>query len=245
MSMEDILKVLVDSRQQGSSTQNADPMTSLIGGLLGGQSQGGVNLSDGVDAGDVMSLVGGLMGATGQPQSASQQQAGGLGDMMGALEGIMGGGQSGMQTASDPVMMLLQPFIEPLAKKANIPPAIAMIVVSFVAHKLLAHHPTSGRDSNTFDLEDLLGQVNSGGVNSSLLQNSGMIREISMKTGMDEATAEKSLGIAFNLVGQGAASLANRNSAGPSPKPKVPAGQPAKPGAGKIGVTSRAKSVKK
>ena len=57
MSMEDILKTLVNSRQQGNSAQDADPMASLVGSLLGGgQSQGGVNLSDGVDAGDVAGL---------------------------------------------------------------------------------------------------------------------------------------------------------------------------------------------
>ena len=39
MSMEDILKALVDSRQQESSTQGADQMTDLIGGLLGGGQQ--------------------------------------------------------------------------------------------------------------------------------------------------------------------------------------------------------------
>jgi hypothetical protein len=277
--MEDILKALVDSRQQGSSTQGgADPMTGLIGGLLSGGSQsggqqggtdladmanlvggllgatqpqgasqqGGVNLSDGVDAGDVMNLVGGLMSGAQQTQSASQPQTGGLSGMMGALEGIMSGGQSGMQTASDPIMMLLQPFIEPLAKKANISPAIAMIVVSFVAHKLLAHHPTSGRDSNTFDLDEMLGQLGSTGrVAPGLLNNSGMVRELSMKTGLDEVTAEKSLGLAFSLVSKNAASLANKSSMRPSPKPKVPARQPAKPGGGKIGANSRAKSVKK
>ena len=36
MSMEDILKVLVNSRQQGSQSQSADPMADLIGNLLGG-----------------------------------------------------------------------------------------------------------------------------------------------------------------------------------------------------------------
>lgn len=39
MSMEDILKVLVNSRQQGSSSQTADPMAELIGGLLGSAPQ--------------------------------------------------------------------------------------------------------------------------------------------------------------------------------------------------------------
>ena len=74
--------------------------------------------------------------------------------MMGLLEMVMGG--QGGSTANDPIMGLLKPFVAPLAKKANISPEIAMIVVSFVAHKLLAHHPTSGRDSNTFDLDDML-----------------------------------------------------------------------------------------
>ncbi len=36
MAMEDILKALVDSRQQPASQQGADPMANLIGGLLGG-----------------------------------------------------------------------------------------------------------------------------------------------------------------------------------------------------------------
>jgi hypothetical protein len=202
--MEDILKTLVASRQQGSSAQGGDQMTNLIGGLLGGQSQGGVNLSDGIDAGDVAGLLGGLMGASQKPEAESQQPAGGLSGMMGMLESVMGGQGAGQ---NDPVMMMLQPFIGPLAKKAGISPQIATIVVSFVAHKLLAHHPTSGRDSNQFDLEQLLGQVSSGQVDSKLLRNSGMVKELSKKTGLDEATAEKSLQMGFSMVGKSAASL--------------------------------------
>lgn len=199
MSMEDILKVLVDSRQpQGGTGQSqGDPMTALIGGLLGG----------------------------GQP-SAGQGQVG-LGNMMGMLESIMGGGQqspmpgvSGGQMpmgANDPIMGLLQPFVTQLAKKANIEPAIAMVVISFVVHKLLAHHPTSGRDSTSFNLEDMLGQISSGSVNSGLLQNSGMVSELAQKTGLDEATAQKSLNAAFALVGKGLSGAASGNSA---PRPQ-------------------------
>jgi hypothetical protein len=212
--MEDILKALVSSRQQGSSNQGADPMADLVGSLLGGGggSQGGVNLSDGVDAGDVMSMLGGLMGGAQQAQVPSQSQAGGLGGIMGALEGIMGGGQGGSQPANDPIMMMLQPFVAPLAEKANIPPAIAMIVVSFVAHKLLAHHPASGRDSNSFNLEDMLGQIGSGSIDSGLLHSSGMVGELSKKTGLDNTTAEKSLQLGFSMVGKSAASLMESNA---------------------------------
>jgi hypothetical protein len=154
--------------------------------------------------GDVAGLLGGLMGGAQQQAPSQSAQAGGLGSMMGALEGIMGGQGAGQ---SDPIMGLLQPFVEPLAKKAKISPEIAMIVVSFVAHKLLAHHPTSGRDSNTFDLEDLLGQVNAGKVDPALLKQSGMVSELSKRTGLDEAAAEKALQTGFTMVGKSAASL--------------------------------------
>lgn len=178
MSMEDILKVLVNSRQQGSSSnQGSDPMADLIGGLLGGQQQ---------------------------TPTASQQQ-GGLGDMMEMLEMVMGGNQTGSTNqaaaGNDPLMMLLQPFVVQLAKKINIPPEIAMIVVSLVAHKLLSHHPTSGRDSNSFDLDDMLMQMNSGKINSNVLQQSGMIREVSQRTGMNEADSEKALNTALTMFG--------------------------------------------
>lgn len=180
MSMEDILKVLVDSRQQGSSTgQGSDPMADLIGGLLGGQQQ---------------------------QAPASSGQQGGLGDMMGMLEMVMGGNQTGSMNqaaaGSDPILLLLQPFVVKLAKKMKIPPEIAMVVVSFVAHKLLAHHPTSGRDSNTFDLDDMFTQMNSGNINTNILQESGMVREVSRLTGMDEANAAKTLDTTLSMFGK-------------------------------------------
>lgn len=178
MSMEDILKVLVNSRQQGSSSQTADPMTELIGGLLG---------------------------SAPQAQTPSQQTDG-LSGMMGLLETVMGGSQAGGAAQSslvnDPIMMLLQPYVEKLAKKMNIAPEIAVIVVSYVAHKLLAHHPSSGRDSNSFNLDDMLQQMASGRIDSSILQDSGMVKEISKSTGLDEATAIKTLDTAFGMLGK-------------------------------------------
>lgn len=178
MSMEDILTALVNSRKQGGApSQASDPMTDLIGGLLGG----------------------------GQPAAGSSQQ-GGLGDMMGILEMFMGGNQPGAMSqsaaGSDPLMMLLQPFVTQLANKMKIPPEIAMIVVSLAAHKLLAHHPTSGRDSNSFDLDDMLSQMGSGQANSDVLHSSGMIREVSRRTGMNEADSEKALGAALTMFGK-------------------------------------------
>lgn len=185
MSMEDILKVLVNSRQPNSQSQqqNVDPMTELLGSLLG----------------------------SGQPSTSTQsrqQQTGGLGDLMSLLEIFMGGNQ-GQQTNSmnqmgmnNPIMLLLQPFVDKLAKKMNISPQIAMVVVSFVVYKLLAHHPTSGRDSNSFDLDDLLTQMSKGKIDPNILQTSGMINELSRSTGLDQTTAAKSLETAFGMFGK-------------------------------------------
>jgi hypothetical protein len=200
MSMEDILKVLVNSRQQGGSSNSSDnqnPMGALVGSLLGGlQSPQGASGNQ-----DLMgSLVGSLLGG-GQPQAGGNQQpTGGLGGMMGLLENVMGG--AGSAGGNDPIMGLLQPFITPLAQKAKISPEIASIVVSFVVHKLLAHHPTSGRDSTSFNFEDMFQQMSSGKIDQNMLRSSGMVKELSAKTGLDEATATKSLELGFSMVGK-------------------------------------------
>ncbi len=212
MSMEDILKVLVDSRQQQSNTpqqQNSDPMASLIGSLLGG----------------------------GQPQMQTQQpsQNSGSSDlsgMMGMLEMFMGAsGQSnsGTSTANDPIMTLLSPFIPALAQKVNISPQIATIVISFVVHKLLAHHPTSGRDSNSFNFEDMLGQMSTGKVDSNTLRQSGMVNELSMKTGLDDATTEQALQTAFSMVGKTVGGMGTK----PVSKPASAASRPKPTGTGR------------
>ena len=213
MSLEDIFKVLADSRQQGSASQpgGQDPMAQLIGGLLGGQGDssqtgqmtdlvgsllGGQDGSSG-QANQMADLVGGLLG--GQSPTPSTAPTGGLGDMLGLLETVIGTSQAGAQpTSSDPILSMLQPFINQLAEKVNISPALATIVVSFVVHKILSHHPTSGRDSTQFDLDDLL---RTGAIGADTLQSSGMVRELSRATGLDEKAASQSLDAAFSLLG--------------------------------------------
>jgi hypothetical protein len=153
--------------------------------------------------------------------------------MMGLLEMLMGG-QSGssMGTSNDPIMSLLTPFVAPLAKKANIPPEIAMIVISFVVHKLLAHHPTSGRDSNTFDLDNMLGQMGTGKIDSNLLRQSGMITELSKKTGLDDAQTEQALQLAFATVGKAVGGMVKKGGKPASAASKPKAGGKSLGGAG-------------
>jgi hypothetical protein len=207
MSMEDILKVLVNSRQQGSpSQQTADPMTDLIGSLLGGAQ------------------------APAQSHAPVNPNAGGtdLSGMMGLLETFMGGAQgTGSTSNNSPIMALISPFVPALAKKANVSPEIAMMVISFVVHKLLAHHPTSGRDSNSFNFEEMLGQMSSGKVDTSLLRQSGMVNELSKKTGLDEAATEEVLQLAFATVGKTVGGVVSN---GGSAKPSSAGSAPKKPG---------------
>jgi len=217
-SMEDILKILVDSRQQGSGQQQtADPMTDLIGGLLGSMQQpsGQAQNSGQPDLGSIMGLLGSMGGA--QPTQASQP-ATNLSGMMGLLEMFMGGSQNQQAAnplmANNPIMGMLKPFVNDIAKKMNISPEIAMIVVTFVVHKLLSHHPTSQRDSNSFDVDNMLQQMNSGKIDSNLLHQSGMVRELSQKTGLDEATAAKSLDTAFTMLGSQLSGGSIKKSAG-------------------------------
>jgi hypothetical protein len=264
--MDDILKLLVESRQPQGQTQRpsqqSDPMTELIGGLLGGGGASGSGQADAM-AGMLGSLLGGgqtqsggtsqqsnamsdmlgsLLGGGGQTpsqagggqadamsgmlgsllgggQSQTGGQQSGLGGMMSLLEMFTGaGGQSGISQSAmgnNPLMGLLQPLVEPLAKKLKISPELAMIVVSFVLQKMLAHHPTSGRDSTQFDLDDLFNQVGSTGkINPNMLQTSGMVEELSRVTGMDQATAAKSLNTAFTMVGQRALQAAGKSTGG-------------------------------
>lgn len=200
MSMDDILKVLVDSRkQQQSASQGADPMTDLIGSLLGGGSApsgGSSQQSDGMTE-----ALGNLLGG----QSSGGQQSG-LGGMMSLLEMFTGaGGQGGVgQSAlsSNPLGGLLQPLVKPLAEKLNISPEIATVVISFVLQKLLSHHPTSGRDSTQFNIDDLFSQLGSGKLDPTTLKNSGMVDELANITGMDRPQARKSLNTAFAMVGR-------------------------------------------
>lgn len=240
MSMDDILKLLVESRQQGQSqrsSQGSDPMTELIGGLLGGGQSSGGGQADAM-AGALGSLLGGggtqssgtsqqsdamtdmlgsLLGGSGQSQTGGGQQSG-LGSIMSLLEMVTGaGGQGGpgqSSASNNPIMGLIQPFVKPLAEKLKISPELAMIVVSFVLQKLLAHHPTSGRDSTQFDLDNLFGQLGSGKLDPSMLQNSGMVEELSRATGMDRHTATKSLNAAFSMVGRHALKSAAKPAGG-------------------------------
>lgn len=234
MSMEDILKALMQSTsaptQQSSS--GSDAMSQVLGGLLGGAQQGNTQQTGG--GGDMLSqALGGLLGGS---QQGTSQQGGGGGDMLSqALGGLLGGGQQsggaggigqllgglqqiiggtpgtgqqlplgggGLNTgASDPIMSLLQPVVAQLAAKAGISPQIATLIASIVLHYLVQSHPSTP-GASPLNLGSVMQTLASGGrLDQSTLQSSGIVNDVMQATGLDERQAVRSLNTTFNVLG--------------------------------------------
>jgi hypothetical protein len=200
MSMEDIMKALM---QSSTGTQQQASGGSGLGGLLGGLLGGGQQSA----GGDALSqAIGGLLGGG--------QQSGGsaVGQLLGGLEQIIGG-QAGTgqplsaatgtaPSTSDPVMVLLQPFVDKLAAKVGISPAIATVIVSIALKYLVQSHPSTP-GASPLDLGSVMQSLASGsGIDQSTLQSSGMVNDVMQATGLNQQQAVKSLNTTFNVLGK-------------------------------------------
>jgi len=201
MSMQDILKALMQSagsqQQPQQSTGGADAMSQMLGGLLGGSQQSG-------GGGDALSqVIGGLLGGGQQSGgSPATQLLGGLEQIIGAQSGA--GSQVPAATTpstSDPLMVLIQPFVNKVAAKVNISPALATIIVSIVLKYLLKSHPSTP-DESPLNLGSVMQTLASGGrISESTLQSSGMVNEVVRATGLDQQQAVKTLDTTFKVLG--------------------------------------------
>ncbi len=201
MVLEDLFGALTGGQQNNAAQSNSgvDPLASMLGGLLGGQS--------GSQSGDALSqLLGGVLGGeNSQTQSVGQDNQ--IGSAIGMLEGLMGGASTtgsnaNNGAANDPMMLMLTPFVDKLAQKYNIPPQIAVTVVSFAVHQLLSNHPASGRQG-VLDIGKLQEQIGSGqGVSHDYLHSTGLVSQLAQQTGLDHDTAGKSLKAVFDMLGQ-------------------------------------------
>jgi len=196
MTMQDILKALMQSsgsqQQPQQSGASGDAMSQVLGGLLGGGQQSG--------GGDALSqVIGGLLGGGQQGGSApASQLLGGLEQIIGAQSGATAGTAP---STSDPLMILLQPLVNKLAAKVNISPAIATIIVSIVLKYLLKSHPSTP-DESPLDLGSVMQTLASGGrISQSTLQSSGMVNEVVRATGLDQQQAVKTLDTTFKVLG--------------------------------------------
>lgn len=189
MSMEDLFKSLAQTATQAAqSPAGQSAISQMVGGLLSGGQQAGTQQGGG-QAGQMLGVLEQVIGGT--PGSGNLTQGGGT-----------------MPSANDPVMLLLQPVVNQLATKAKIDPQIATVIVSLVVHYLLSNHPSSGRGSNSLDLNGLLQQMTSGNIDQNIFHNSGMVNDVMQATGLNKTQAVKSLDATFNVLSghvQGAA----------------------------------------
>lgn len=212
MSMEDIMKALMQSSgapQQGTSQQSAgsDALSQVLGGLMGGGQQAAPQ-----GGGLLGGLLGGMMGGgqTQQPVNSGDQ-------MLGALEQIIGGqpgqgqqlglsqmatgnmGSMGGMGMNDPVSSMLQPVVSQVAAKANVPPQVAMVVASIAMHYLLSSHSSTSVKS-PMDLGSVMQELQSGGLSSNTLHQSGMVNDVMQATGLNKQGAQSSLNSVFQTL---------------------------------------------
>ena len=217
-----------EPQPEPSSFQQPMDLGGLLQGLLGGaggpadsyapppQTYGPQTYSPQADAMagqgglDVGSLLLQALLGGGSPMASTAQapapSAGGLGGLLGS---IMGGGSSTLAGDS-----FLAPIIDKLAEKLKLPPEIVQAVVAFVLGKLLQHRLQPGIDMGleieeaqdatpqVASLEDVVQSMNTGQrVTKAAIHDAGLVDELAEHTGLDHATAERSLQEVLNALG--------------------------------------------
>lgn len=153
------------------------------------------------DAGGMGDMLGALLGGGMQgaaPSTGVSQGGLGIGDILGA---VLGGGSTGIGTSP-----LLAPIANLLSNKLGLPPAIAQAVVAFVLAKVMSGGgATAGRTGVVEEgpgMQDLLQQAASGQrLNKRTLAATGLPEELAQHTGLDVDTATQSLQQALTLLG--------------------------------------------
>jgi len=195
------------------SQAEANPIADLIGSILGGMGGAETPVSpqaqpSGGGGNGIADLIGSLIGGGG---GGGQQSSGnGIAELIGSM---IGGGSTGNAQGISPIAQLL-------ADKTGLSPMIAQAVVAFFIAKIMefvgqrfmgggqpalpqgAPQEAAPQSGGGFDLDHLLSNINDEEAVNLHLSNSGMARELSSKTGLDEETAAQSLQTLVMLVGQ-------------------------------------------
>jgi hypothetical protein len=208
MSMEDIMKALMQSAggaaQQQQPAGGGDAMSQVLGGLMQAATQGSGGQA-GAGSEMLTQAIGGLLGG-------GQQGGAGVGQLLGGLQQIIGGtpgtgqqlpmgGNVANIAASDPIMMLLQPIVGQVAAKMKISPQLAMVIASIAVHYLIQSHPNTP-GASPMNLGNVMQSLSTGRkVDHSMMQNSGIVNDVMQATGMDQEKAVKSLDTTFGVLG--------------------------------------------
>ncbi len=175
----------------------------MLGSLVNALMQPGAGGQQSAGADMLSQVVGGLMG--GQQSSGAP-----VGQMLGALEQVIGGNPASGQlapnrgmapAANSPLMGLLSPVATTVAAKTGISPAIATTVAATAMHFLLSSHPAAGGNA-PLNMPNVAQQMASGGVSTDTLHSSGMVNAVAQATGLSKDDAAKSLNATFNAFQQ-------------------------------------------
>jgi hypothetical protein len=198
--VSDILGSILGGGQQQPQSRQAPPQAdNPIGDILGGILGGGQQQAPQPPASDPTGgILGGILGGGGSGNI--------LLDALGAAigSGVAGGGVLGAG-ASAAGNKVLSPIADMISQKLGIPKTIAMMIVSFAATKLLKGALGGNAQGKRFaDVVDpeLFSAITGGQANQRYIRNSGMVDEAMRQTGLDRATATKSLQMVFDQFGQ-------------------------------------------
>ncbi|HNS04353.1 MAG TPA: hypothetical protein PKM78_18455 [Anaerolineae bacterium] len=187
MNMDDLANALNKSNAApkakggGQSTGSQPDLGDLMGMLGGGGQQSGGQ----PDLGSLLGMLGG---------GGSQSGQGGD-PLSGLLGGLLGGGSGGGMSGGP-----FDALARPLAEKLGISPQIASAVVMFLANALLAGK-AGNRSGGGADLNQVLGMIDSGEMDSKALRNNQLVQDLSQQTGLDQQTAARSISAVVDMLG--------------------------------------------
>lgn len=176
-----------ESETQAAAQSGDDVLGGLLGSLLGGQQAAAPAGGDALGG-----LLGALLGGSGQQAAAS---GGGLEGLLGAFLGG-GGGSTGGAAG-------LSPMVDGLADKLHISPAIAATIVTFVLSKL-----QSGMSGGVTRASGIQSGAQAPDLGELLQQMGGdrqMAAELAQQTGLDSRAAMQGLQEVLAMFGGSAA----------------------------------------
>lgn len=133
----------------------------------------------------------------------------GMDQMMGALNGVLGGGQLDVNS---PLGQMVTPIADGLTAKLGLPKEVGAMVVAFALAKLGEMMKSKGTGGaappaggmGAVNTDEVLGKISSGGgVDSGTLDSMGLSQELAAKTGLSKEQAGQGLQYAMGALSAG------------------------------------------
>lgn len=200
------------SNMVSSTTSTVKDSAAGAGAVAAGATAGAVNLAKDTSAGAVDATQNAAASAGGAMQGATAAVAGAAGamnmdQMMGALNGVFGGGKLDVNS---PLGQMITPIADSMTAKLGLPKEVGAMVVAFALAKLgeLMKNkggtmPSAG-GAPAVNTDEVLGKLNSGGgIDTGALDSMGLSQELADKTGLSKEQAGQGLQYAMGALSAG------------------------------------------